>query len=349
MNIVYISRVQMNPYVKLLSSAMEQVATRVDCVVSDTISPKWLWHRRDHIDVLHFHWAELLYSSATWKGMSLKWLRLASTVLLAKLLRIRVAYTVHNLAHHEGENALLNRLTNRLVFRFADVIHVHDESVRQAVAQRFNRRRGVAVIPHGNYLSYANTCSKEEARARFDIPASAFVYLFLGQIRPYKGVEELLKAFAKLPDSDARLIIAGNAHSPDYARSIQQLAGQDARILLHLSYVPEDELQYYMNAGDIFVLPYRHVTTSGAAILAFSFGKPVIAPALGAFPELLQEGRGLPYDPREKSALLKALQRARALDLDRGGSAALALARELDWIGIAQQHLTAYDSLPDTF
>ena len=345
MNIVYVSRVQMNPYVKLLASAMEQVATRVDCVVSDSISPIWLWRNREHIDVLHFHWAELLYSSATWKGMGLKWLRLASTVLLAKLLRIRLAYTVHNIAHHEGENALLNRLTNRLVFKFSDVIHVHDESVRRAVAERFHRRQGVAVIPHGNYLSYPNTSSRAEARARLGVPASAFVYLFVGQIRPYKGVEELLRAFARLPDPDAMLVIAGNVHSPEYARDIQDMAEEDARVMLHAAYVPEEDLQYYMNAGDVCVLPYRHVTTSGAAMLAFSFGKPVVAPALGAFPDLLREERGLLYDPEGASALLEALRRARSLDLAGGGCAALALARQLDWVGIAQQHLAAYDSV----
>ena len=343
MNIVYVSRVQMNPYVALLAGAMEKVASRVDCVVQDTISPRWLWRRRHEVDVLHFHWAELLYASATWKGMWLKWLRLVSTVLLAKALGIRVAYTVHNLAHHEGEYALLNRWTNRFVFRFADVIHVHDQEAQQEIARRFGRRRGVAVIPHGNYVSYPNTCTREQARAKLGIAASAFVYLFLGQVRPYKGVEDLIQAFRQMEDRDTLLVVAGNVHTPSYAAELQELAAQDPRIMFELSFIPESDLQYYMNAADICVLPYRHVTTSGAAMLAFSFGKPVVAPAMGAFPELLDKGRGLLYDPESPDGLFSALQQARHLDLETASQAAWQLAKKLDWYGIAQKHLAAYD------
>jgi len=63
-----------------------------------------------------------------------------------------------------------------------------------------------------------------------------------------------------------------------------------------------------MNACDVCVLPYRDSTTSGAAVLAFSFGKPVIAPAMGSFLELVADGRGIAYDPAESDGLLHAMQ-----------------------------------------
>jgi glycosyltransferase involved in cell wall biosynthesis len=345
MNIVYISRVQMNPYVALLASAMQKVASRVTSVVAEDMSPRWLWQQRDEIDVLHFHWVELLYASSTWKGVGLKWLRFTSTILLAKLLGIKVAYTVHNISPHEGENAFLSRLTNQFVFKLADIIHVHDEMTRRAVEARFRRHRGVFVIPHGNYLSYPNTISKKAARNSLDIAPDQFVYLFLGQIRPYKGVEDLITAFRQLEAADARLVIAGNVHTPDYADRIQDLSEADSRIQLHLGYVPEEELQVYLNASDVCVLPYRHVTTSGAAILAFSFGKAVIAPSLGAFPQIVGTRRGILYEPKEPEALLQALRAVRYLDLESAGRSAYALAEEWDWIEIAQQHLEAYDSV----
>jgi len=343
-NIVYVSRVQMNPYVELLARGVESAAPEARCAVRDSLTPGWLWRQRREVDVLHLHWVELLYASATRKGLWVRWLGFVGALLLAKALGIRIAYTVHNIEHHEGKHAALNRLTNGLVFRLADVVHVHDEHARRAVAEQLHRRRGVATIPHGNYFSYPNVCSREQARARLGLPAGAYTYLFLGQIRPYKGVEDLLQAMAGLEAPDARLIIAGNAHEPAYGAEIAALAARDPRVMLVAQFVPAEDVQYFMNACDICVLPYRHVTTSGAAILAFSFGKPVIAPRLGGFAELLAEGRGLLYEPGDIGGLREALRQALTMDLEAAGAAAWAMARQLDWTAIGGQHWRAYQA-----
>ncbi len=332
----------MNPYVTLLAAAMEQIAPGVTCTIRDDLSPCWLWRKRREIDVLHLHWTELLYASNTWRGAWRKWLRFISGLGLAKLASARIAYTVHNLEQHEGRYSLLNRTANALLFKVADIVHVHDERTRAAVAERFGCQRSLVVIPHGNYMSYPNTCSREEARARFGIPQQTFVYLALGQIRPYKGIEELLKAFGRLPGRDCKLIIAGHVHDPAYGERIKALAAQDERVILSLAYVPPEEIQYFMNASDVCVLPYLHATTSGAAILAFSFGKPVIVPRLGDFPQLVGERRGLLYNAQDPHALLNALRQARQFDLVSASAEAFALARELDWRVIARQHLQAY-------
>ena len=347
MNIVYVSRVQMNPYVELLARGVEGAAAEARCALRDALTPGWLWRNRRQVDVLHLHWVELLYASATLKGLGVRWLGFVGALLLAKALGIRIAYTVHNIEHHEGRHAALNRLTNGLVFMMADVVHVHDEQARQAVAERLRRRRDVVTIPHGNYFSYPNACSREQARAHLGIPEGVFAYLFLGQIRPYKGVEDLLRALGELDDSNARLVIAGNAHEPAYGAEIAALAARDPRVMLMAQFVPAEDVQYFMNACDVCVLPYRHVTTSGAAILAFSFGKPVIAPRLGGFAELLGDGRGLLYEPGDVQGLRDALRQALTMDLIAASAAAWAMARQLDWADIGGQHWRAYQAARD--
>lgn len=339
----------MNPYVALLAAALKQSRPDVETAVWEELGPRRLWLERNRMDVLHLHWPELLYASATRKGAWLKWLRFVGTILLARLIGVCLVYTVHNLAPHEGQQVTQNRLAQALLFLLADVIHVHDDYARRAVGTQsrwlrcIRRCRRIVVIPHGNYLSYPNTCPRQEARERLGIPQGAFVYLVLGQLRPYKGIEELLEAFGRLPDRDVILVIVGHVHDPAYGATVEALAAQDERVMARLAYVPPEELQYYFNACDICVLPYRHVTTSGAAILAFSFGKPVLAPRLGGFPELVGEERGLLYDPDREDALRDALRRARRLDLARASAAAWSLARELDWVKIARQHLRAYE------
>ena len=60
-----------------------------------------------------------------------------------------------------------------------------------------------------------------------------------------------------------------------------------------------------MNASDVVVLPFRDILTSDSAILAMSFGKPVITPAIGCTLDILKDSRNFPYNPSNN--LFKAI------------------------------------------
>ncbi len=241
-----------------------------------------------------------------------RWQRLRSLLAGLNAFRERgggVVYTVHNLEPHEGP-ATADAWGMAALVRMADAVHVHDGATAGAVAARFGRREGVVVIPHGHYLnSYPNTIGRAEARARLALPADAFVYVSLGMLRPYKGLEELLPAFRALPaaptqpDPGAVLVLAGQPIEPGYAEMLAALAAGDERIRLLPRFVPPEDVQLYLNAADICVLPYRQTTTSGAALLAFSFGLPVIAPAIGAFPDLVAEPARAGQSPAASSTI----------------------------------------------
>ncbi len=65
---------------------------------------------------------------------------------------------------------------------------------------------------------------------------------------------------------------------------------------LALETIPDDQMQVYLRAADAVVLPYRDVLSSGSAILAMTFGQPVIAPAIGCLPESLGSEGTILYD-----------------------------------------------------
>jgi glycosyltransferase involved in cell wall biosynthesis len=173
------------------------------------------------------------------------------------------------------------------------------------------------------------------------------VFLFLGLLRPYKGLEELLPAFRSLPDPNAALLIAGRPRPSDYAAHLAEQAAYDPRVLLHPHFVPVDEVQVWMNAADAVVLPYRQITTSGAAMLAWSFGKPVIAPALPAFLEPMAAAPflGLLYDPAAPNGLADVLRQAVAIDWQTHHQPILAWARQFDWPGIGDQFAALYQQV----
>jgi glycosyltransferase involved in cell wall biosynthesis len=138
------------------------------------------------------------------------------------------------------------------------------------------------------------------------------------------------------------MVLAGNVHDPEYAEDLLRMIRGREEIRAWLQYVPDTDVQYFMNACDVCVLPYREVTTSGAAILAFSFGKPVIAPDLGGFAELSADGRGILYSPQDDDALLKALRQAQLEDMAEAGQRALAWAREHEWRALAPEFVRMY-------
>jgi len=124
---------------------------------------------------------------------------------------------------------------------------------------------------------------------------------------------------------------------------IESLAAGDERIRLSLRFVSDTRLQVYLNACDISVLPYRHVTTSGAGLLSLSFRAPIIAPAVGCFLDLVgKNARGILYDPQDTDALREALRQARLADLGAMRAACARFVEELDWNKIARQHAAMY-------
>lgn len=341
MKILLVSSVQLNPYVQLLADGLQAAGASVR-QASGLSLPGLLVQRWRGLDVVHLHWLELLYESPRRAVSAWRLALLLLTLAAARLLGVTVVYTVHNLAPHERRAPRLNAWGNRLLFRLASALHVHDAITAQALAPWAAK---VYIVPHGSYIgAYPNTTNRAAARARLALTDAGAVYLFLGGVRPYKGLELLLEAFRALDDPQARLLVAGHAHQPAYAAAIETQASRDARVRLLLRHVPDDELQFFFQASDACLLPYRAATTSGAALLALSFGCPIIAPRLGPFPELAAAGRGLLFDPDNVDDLARALRLTPSRDRLAAQAACLAYAQSLAWPTLAQVHLAAYQA-----
>jgi beta-1,4-mannosyltransferase len=168
-----------------------------------------------------------------------------------------------------------------------------------------------AVIPHGNYLdSYPDEIPRAAARRKLALDDSRLVFLFLGAVRPYKGILELLAAFRRQAPRDAVLVIAGEPLDADFSRRIEEAVADADNMHFYPGFVPNREVQVYMNASDVVVLPYRNVLSSGAALLAMSFGKPCVAPATGCLTDVLDSSGAFLYDPGVETGLTESLRQA---------------------------------------
>jgi glycosyltransferase involved in cell wall biosynthesis len=88
-------------------------------------------------------------------------------------------------------------------------------------------------------------------------------------------------------------------------------------------------MQVYLRACNVLATPYLEVLSSGSAILGLSFGRPVIAPAIGCLKDLIVEGCGFLYDPSRPESLQAAMRAAMDVKFDEAHIMAEAL--KLDW------------------
>jgi beta-1,4-mannosyltransferase len=343
LRVALFSPVRLNPYVSLLAAGARQADPSIQVSEWERLTLAWYLHERDCYDIIHLHWAELQYQAGSLRARILRWTSFLLALLGCTRRGVQVVYTVHNVSQHEGRHEHLNRWANRALFAWADAIHVHDRSAAASILPLVQQKEKVFIIPHGSYVGcYPNDVGRGAARATLGLRETDFVYLTLGGLRPYKGIEDLIDAFAHLEGENQRLIIAGHAHEPTYADELRARVASDRRVLAFFGHVPDEQLQIYMNAADVSVFPYRHVTTSGAALLALSFGRPIIAPAIGPFPELVEHSAGIVYEPGDADGLRSALERGRRLSVAASRRAIDDYLQTISWPRVGQQHLMMY-------
>jgi glycosyltransferase involved in cell wall biosynthesis len=112
--------------------------------------------------------------------------------------------------------------------------------------------------------------------------------LFFGNVRPYKNVPLLIEAFRAVSHAqrDVQLVIAGQPGRMMEVDELQRLAAADSRVRLALEFIPDEKVPLYMGAADVVVLPFNSILNSGSVFLALSFNRAVLAPRLGALPEI---------------------------------------------------------------
>jgi len=133
-------------------------------------------------------------------------------------------------------------------------------------------------VPHGDLSAgMPPAIPRDEARSRLGLPGGP-VCLMFGAVEPYKGQEDVL-AWWKKARPAARLLIVGKPESPEYGRSLQELAANVPNVTLYFQWLTDPELALFLCAADCALFNYRTIFTSGAATLARSWGLPILLPA----------------------------------------------------------------------
>lgn len=333
-----------NPYQRCLANGIEDADTNVAIASGyplDTLKTI-LWTRPD---VIHLHWISPFIISNTLFGSLVRSVVLLIATLAAKSVGISVVWTVHNVLDHERRYPRLDLGVRTLYARIADRMLVHCPAAVDTIRDRYQvpQETHISVVPHGHYDEcYPNEHSQQAARDELGVDEDAFVFLSIGQIRPYKQIPRLIEAFRDLSNEKARLIIAGKPTDPSEAERIRTASSQADRIRSDLEFIPEDAIELYLNAADVLVLPYKDILTSGSAILGMTFGNPVIGPERGCLPGLLDMQHELLYDGQVDS-LRETMATAQGIDTDAIGQSNRQRVLGYDWETVSKKTRSVYE------
>jgi beta-1,4-mannosyltransferase len=339
------SELSLNPYWIILKNSLEKNGVTFETPPHSTFGRSWLITNRNKINVLHLHYIQQFY---VYKGQHARFdwvLRFGIYLILARLTGYRVIFTMHNLKPtYPLKPYWLDYVAHWLVINVSNSVIVHCDLARLLLTKKYGRKKNIYCVNHPNFINtYPNTIKSVEAREKLGLMPDHLIYLFVGGIRPNKGIDSLIRAFKQLSDNHLRLIIAGKIWPPEeYTQTLLQYAEEDDRIKFFLGYIPDEKLQIYLNSADVVVLPFSEILTSGSTILSMSYGKPVIVPKIGCLPELVNDNFGWLYDPEDPESLLLTLQKPLQADLTCMGKAAQKFIKDYSEEKFASETLKAY-------
>jgi glycosyltransferase involved in cell wall biosynthesis len=219
----------------------------------------------------------------------------------------------HNVMPHERFRgaAFLTRAT----LRQADVLVTHARQQRSELATL-----GLGRIPtlhafHPRFvaadLAAPPSQAAVDAERRRQGNATLSLLCF-GAVRPYKGVDLALEALARVdPALSIKLVVAGRFWSGEaaYRRQVDRL-GIRERVEFRNRYVSNEEAALLFAAADAALLPYRSASQSGVVQLAYAYGCPVIATAVGGLPDAVKDGQdAILCGKDDPGALASAIER----------------------------------------
>lgn len=265
-----------NPYNALIYDAMHARDARID----EYFGGRWLLSRQ-RPDIFHVHWPESVFNH----DLAGAWLVSQTLLRAIDVLRARgtrCVWTVHNLAAHERRHVRAEAALWRAFTRRLDGFIALSDAGLAAARARFPELAGVPgfVIAHPHFRgAYPDAITRREARVRLGLSSTGAepVIAFVGRILAYKNVPALVRAFRGL-DAHAQLMLAGKPRTAALAHEIRRAQGDDARVRTWFRAIADDELQCFLRAADLVVLPYREILNSGSAMLALSFDRPVLLP-----------------------------------------------------------------------
>lgn len=199
----------------------------------------------------------------------------------AKVLGRPIVWTVHNVLPHDTEYVDQAERLHTELAEAADVVHVLNSRTVDVASEHYRIDPAkVVVIPHASYAGvYGPPVARAEARETIGARPDTTGVLFFGQLRPYKGLDQLVAAMTSLAEKrdDLELLLAGKPFEGLDA-VLDEVDASGIANTRSIGFVPDGDVPTWLSAADVLVLPHRKVLNSGTLYLGATYGVPTILP-----------------------------------------------------------------------
>ena len=247
-------------------------------------------------DVIHFQWAPLAVVDSQFIP---KFRKIAPTVM-----------TVHDSnPFNNNPSSRIQRIGALKILHCFDHLIVHTAVARDRLMRVGISDEKISIIAHGLLTDHIPQPEHKPPGENERVQI-----LLFGKIKPYKGVDVMLRALALLPRGVRERCVVKVVGWPEMPMaplfSMVKDLHLEEQVEFDLRFVPDDELASIVARADALVFPYRDIDASGVLMLAIAAGRPIIASNLGTFSEWLSDqAAGTLIPPDDPVALSRSLER----------------------------------------
>jgi len=192
------------------------------------------------------------------------------------------------------KNPVYRYITRAMIRRAAFVVTASEEMQKPLMTLGLDPER-CAAIHTGVDTQFFTPGSREEARKVLDLPQDQMVFLFLGRLHPWKGINEIIEVARQCPTFS--FVFVGPGMIPDHPSNCR-FTGQKNK----------EEIRIWLRAADCLLLPTYTEAAPAAVMEAFACGLPAITSDVGGCPEIVEDGKnGLLVPVRDVPALRNAI------------------------------------------
>ena len=226
----------------------------------------------------------------------------------------KIIALMHNATSHDG-SSVDKWLTKRFLKQVDSCVTLSD-SVKTDV-EKLAPGKSCTSLFHPLYDHYPSGIKSVVARKELGLPKDCKLALFFGLIRPYKGLDVLLKAMDDV-DSNIHLLVAGECYgSWNKYQAIINKSTAKGRIHLNNRFIEESELPQIFSSADCLVLPYLKASQSGVVATAIHYNLPIVASRVGDLKTSVKPGvTGELVNPGEPVELSSAINKVLSSDTD---------------------------------
>lgn len=316
--LVYFPNYAANPYQKLMYQKLEHSVKPKSFDIFEDL----LFLSSGRKKVFHIHWLKEIFSNCNTELLAIDcYTKFIDEIKIYKNIGCKIVWTVHNKIDHDQPEFIKRYLIKVMQYlaNNSDIIHVHTLNTIEIMETFLNVsiRHKAEHIEHPLYP----IPNDSEIKSPPELDGKSFneYFLSLGMIRPYKGVELLLRAFDKCmaENIDIKLIVAGYSLDPKVDEIAKTLEYKYPNNIIFINRkLKEEEVNYLYKNCLSSVLTYKKILISGSYYMAATHSKPSICPNIGMFKEKVKDNEnGFIYD-QSLDDLAETLRKINSLDKD---------------------------------